>query len=817
MEASTQTLAHSQRPRLPSVVSARFTILLTLGLALLALSTNARAMAVAIDTERSYPLSGSVYVFAGEGLDWHDVAQMPLTEGARNEGDILNTDRVQLPAWARIDLKLGDLPAAKRWLLNSGSAFGGRITLYVVQDGTLMEQVDADSFTSFAHRPYDHPMLIFPFELEPNSQVQLLLELEKMGMPYLVPSLLTEEAFLASDRSHMILLGMELGIVLALMIYHVMLASATFDRTFFLYSLYIGANALFGLSYFGVGYQYLWPDSPKIASYVGQTSFYLPTFLGILFTIGFLNLRSLSKPFVRYFYAAFTVLGVLVAIRITTGKLDAVYLTWMALVVYLSFMAAGIYALVKGVVYARFFLIAWTLYLAALTNWLLMVSGVPSVLPEKSFLFLELSYDAQVFLLSLALAHRIRTLRSSALEAEADSRAKTAFLARMSHEIRTPLSGVLGMSELLAERLKDKTDVYYNNIIRTSGKLLLTIIDDILDYSKFSSGKMEMESISFDIRQLAMDSLDVFKAGANEKNIELIANIDPSLPERVRGDPTRLKQIILNFVSNALKFTSQGRVTLSVTPIENRADMIRIAVKDTGEGIPQDEQCGLFEPFAQANSTTSRKYGGTGLGLSICKQLAQLMGGEIGVDSLVGQGSTFWVTAHLPASANDECPAIASCLEQAAEEDIPRLKILVVEDNPVNQVVIEGILKRVNQHPEIVSDGEDVLDKILRQGCRYDLILMDCEMKWMDGITATRELRQWEANKGITPTPVVALTAHAVQNQMEDCRQAGMDAYLTKPIDVEKLNNLIRVYAKERCLEGFEGLDSAVETAGEIV
>lgn len=809
METSTPSVgAYRERRRVPG----RMAVFRSLGLLLVLLCAGGRAAEVTITDESRHPLSNSVYVFEGPDLDWRQVADKPLSEGLRNDGYILNTDRIDLPAWARIDLSTGDLPASEKWLLNGGNAFGGRITFYVLRNGELVDEIHADSFESFHARPVDHPTLMFPVTLEPNSRVQLLLKLEKMGMPYLVPSLVTEKSFLKTDRQQIIMLGIQIGIVLALMIYHVMLASATFDRTFFLYSLYIGANALFGLSYYGVGYQYLWPDSPRLAVYVSQTSFYLPTFFGILFTVSFLNLGSLSRRFVRYFQTAFALLGSLVLIRVTTGKLDAVYLTWAAMVVYLSFMVAGVYALLRGVVYARFFLIAWSLYFVALINWLLMVSGTPALLPDKSFMVLEFSYDAQIFLLSLALAHRIRTLRTSAMEAEADSRAKTAFLARMSHEIRTPLSGVLGMSELLAGRLKGKTDIYYNNIIRTSGKSLLTIIDDILDYSKFSSGKMQLESITFDIRRLAMDCLDVFKARAAEKDIQMVCELDPELPTWVRGDPTRLKQIMLNFISNAIKFTPSGRVSLEIAPV--RQNMIRVAVSDTGEGIPENEQCGLFEPFAQANRTTSRTHGGTGLGLSICKQLALLMGGKIGVDSAPGQGSTFWVTVGLPASTEDDCAGGEAGLEFCSGEGIPPLKLLVVEDNPVNQVVVRGILERLNQQPDVVADGEDAIEKLIAEGKRYDLILMDCEMERMDGVTATRKLRQWEADNGLEPTPVVALTAHAVQTQIELCSEAGMNAYLTKPIEVDKLENLIRNYANGRCLKGFEAPgQAAAETA----
>lgn len=912
----------------------------------------AASSAVVIDSEDRYRLSGSTHLFTGSDLDWQAVAGQALQNGKHNAAaKVFTLDDYELPVWARVDLTVGDIPD-KTWLLDTSSAFGGKLTFYAVVDGELRQQTDVNSFESFASRPYNYRNLVFPIDLKANTDVQLLIRFEKSVVPMFFPSLYTEESLIVPDRKETWIQGMVLGLTLGIMLYHFILAGATLDKIYLIYSLYIGTNALFVLVRTGFGYQYVWPDSPWMEVYVGPYIYYLPVFLAVLFTLQFLHLPEISRRFVRFYYGASILLGSLLLLRVGGADIHLGYMSVITLVIFLSFIAAGAHALRKGAVYARFFLIAWTLYCLAIANWLFSISGLPAVFAGQSYELMQFSYVAQVMLLALALAHRIRTMREDKVAAEADNTAKSAFLARMSHEIRTPLSGVLGMSELLSDRLKDKTDIYYNDIIRSSGTSLLTIINDILDYSKFTSGKMEFEKIPFSIQRLAVDSLDIFKVRAAEKNLELIADIDLDLPEFVQGDPTRVKQVMLNFVSNALKFTDAGQIVLSIRPVAEQPEMIKIAVSDSGEGISESEQRKLFDAFSQANSTTSRKHGGTGLGLSICKQLAVLMDGEIGLESNVGEGSTFWFTVHLPKSqepgahvnihdvqlsgyrllivednytfanllqtqaaawgmqaqiarngsealevlrashdqglsfdlisldlvmpkmdgleasrniqldyrfnkiprllltsatnfpsqhhlqtagirkvvekptlpaellniykallANTQLQEQNPAPEEPEHAAIAPLKILVVEDNAVNQIVIEGILKRLNQQPRIVEDGEDAVALLTQEGAAYDLILMDCEMKRMNGVTATRHLRQWESDNGLVATPIVALTAHAVQSQIDACHEAGMNAYLTKPLEIAKLERLLREHAKNRELGAFALKPSALHSA----
>ena len=364
--------------------------------------------------------------------------------------------------------------------------------------------------------------------------------------------------------------------------------------------------------------------------------------------------------------------------------------------------------------------------------------------------------------------------------ANAANIAKSQFLANMSHEIRTPLNGVLAMAEVMDRGELPESQRERLMIVRQSGEQLLAVLNDVLDLSKIEAGKLELTDQDFDLERVAGSVRDGFSALAAEKGLDFSVEIDPAAEGVWRGDADRLRQIFGNLISNAVKFTPAGKVSARFEVAD--AGGLRLSVTDTGIGIPQDKILTLFEKFTQADSSTTRQYGGTGLGLAICRELAQLMGGQISVMSEEGKGSTFIVELPFPRGSTadaEEAPPAAADSQQRS------VRVLAAEDNLVNQKVLKAIVEPMDVELALVGDGRAAVEAWRDGG--FDVILMDIQMPVMDGIAAAKAIRAAEKADGRPRTPILALTANALVHQVEEYLAAGMDGHVAKPIEISKL------------------------------
>ncbi|MCG8671524.1 MAG: ATP-binding protein [Pseudomonadales bacterium] len=622
-----------------------------------------------------------------------------------------------------------------------------KIHLYQIRsDGLRTFPIQGD-MQAFKERLVNHRNITFPIDLSAGQVDTLVFRVESTSSLTIPIEIYSETGFREESIKEGIIQGIFYGILLVMLIYNLFLFFSTRISNYLLYVIYVLTFLLLQASLSGYAFQLFWPDYP--AWHNTSVSFFVAFsgFTVVIFTRSFLSLPK-EKVISRYILnGAATSLLIIACLSffipytyaIKAGSLVGVFSLGSILVI-------GILSWIQGNIVARYMVIAWiTLILSAIGYAFTKFGWIPST-PLTEY-YLLIGSALEVSLLSFALADRINRERQEkisaqqtllrqaeqinqeqkrnnqmmaeahekemaalqkALDAESESKAKSEFLATMSHEIRTPMNGVIGMTELLSTTTLNDTQHKYLDIISSSGQALLSIINDILDYSKISAGHMELEDIEVDLELLAHECVALQSMNADKRGLEIASLFSPDVPKIIISDPTRLRQIINNLISNAIKFTHEGSVTLEVTTIHD--DKLLFEVRDTGIGITPEQQSKLFSAFQQADSSTTRKYGGTGLGLSICKQLSELMGGEIGIRSEPGQGSTFFFTIKYKAEEKDQQSMTSLRVDKAASTKLKQRKALLISDLPLSSQLFSDTCNRY-QCSQLVASNIESLEK----------------------------------------------------------------------------------------------------------
>lgn len=793
------------------------------------------------------------------------------------------------------------------------------IQLYLqTPDGKLEVQESGDKF-AFSQRPVQVRNFWFPMSL-PQGLSTLVVRVESTSTLFVPMFFSTYGASAAAQENLMGFNGAFYGVLFAMFCYNLFLYFSLRERAYFWYLVYNLNIGLFAASFDGMLFK-LMPNLIELQSVSIYFLMFLHSFSATQFSRHFLHTAQYS-PGLDKFLRILMALILCCIFSVAVIGLQAWNILASLTVLFVSFvlLASGIYIWRQGLRYGSYYILAWGILL---TSFIVATSGSLGIeiFGMYGATMVKIGVTIELITLSIGLADRINLLkeegfrsRQAAAKSEIENQAKSRFLAKMSHEIRTPLNGVLGMLQLLKGTSLDRSQRFYVDTIASSGSSLMAVINDILDYARIESGKLSLENIEFDLEVLISDTLSLFTAQALEKNLRLYVSMEVGVPQRIKGDPTRLKQVLMNLLSNALKFTAEGHVAVSVCRRNNSLGdpHLIFAVSDSGIGIHGDTQTQLFESFSQGDSSTTRRYGGSGLGLAISKELVEMMGGSIEVQSTPGQGTRLAFDMALQEGERNQddlrqllkgktalissldglgLDALSRLLErwgmrtercqnperlQAYLDDFavtpllilmapwpgsvlhwldslrPRLEkgqrilllcppeqcqllppskglrllnlaqplavtplreallefyqerrsrerptqleqtgnnacILVVEDNPVNQLVVQGLLKKRGYLVRVVANGVEAVKDYGRDPSAVHLILMDCEMPEMDGFEATKQIRRLEKQQQLRPVPIVALTAHILDEHREHGTLVGMDDFLGKPLDCDVL------------------------------
>jgi hypothetical protein len=682
---------------------------------------------------------------------------------------------------------------------------------FVLVDYGLLDEVDFYTFAGdqavswelgesrpFAARPVHIRSFAIPVTLEPGVSTDFFLRVRTDSSMTVPLTLSGNNAFIEHHVNNDWLLGLFYGISIGLLCYHLVLWVRARERIYRFYVLHIAGAVGYLACLQGITLR-LWPVSLPFPDDLPYLLGYMSMFAATEFARDFLGTRSARVLDIILRLGGLLLIAGAAAQVILPAGIGVRAMGAVAAFNIVALVLVGVVCWMRGLAQARIFVFAWGVFLGMVGVLVLntygLIGRVPIILTLHG---MHIGMVMQQVLLSFGLAVRLNDLKQAALQkeqeiirAQGESAAKSEFLATMSHEIRTPMNAVLGLTELMKDTDLDNTQRRYMDTIAGAGTSLLDIINDILDYSKISAGKVELQARTFDLLRLLEETRDIFTANARRKGIHLFSELSDDLPRWVSGDPQRLKQVLINLIGNAVKFTDEGSVFLRASVMTRGAGVVRVAfeVEDTGMGISHADQASLFESFKQGDGSMSRRHGGTGLGLAISRRLVELMQGDITVDSEEGRGSTFAFFVRL-----EEADAPEDEHDGMELHDWSDRCVLVVEDNPVNQMVIRALLTKLGLKVEIAGSGGEALERLEKGDIRPDLIFMDCEMPGMDGYEATRRIRLLEKRQRLAHTPIVALTAHVLEEHRRRSLEAGMDGHLSKPLTLSQIEETLQTW-----------------------
>lgn len=779
----------------------------------------------------------NAYVIDQEGFSWNIAQGTQYLEDPNSEltvrnlasgsfdqqlkptvGTTINFGYSQSSFWLKIPIE-NRLSSPQIASLSVEYALLDEVDFYWVVNGKVRQEALMGDWRPLVDAPYTVPFYIDSFEIAPESSATIYLRIRSFSSLFAPIRLSSEPALVQIVSDYRSLEGAFFGLALGLLCYNLFLLVMLRERVYLEYVLFVAAHVSFQLFISGNA-KFLFPETPFLYDRGVYVFGVMSGMIMIQFSRSYLHTAE-DAPKLDLFMRGYIGIGCIALLFECFGPMTLVNKVNAAILVTGSscMLVIGLIRLMSGYKSAKFYMIGQGAVLASV---LFTAIASRDIVPGYQFapLVLKIASVVELLCFSVGLADRInrfktieKSLAEDAAKAQAENEARkryidqinsinqdlanavksrSEFLANMSHEIRTPMNGILGMLELIDDKKLDLVEKNYIQIARRSGTTLLDLINDILDLSKIEADKLELESTAVPLKELVSDLEHLYEQQITERSIQMRVTIDEDLPENVLGDRTRLWQILTNLTSNAIKFTSQGHVSIVLRKmIDEGNEKISIAVSDTGIGIAKEHQGKIFESFTQADGSTTRQYGGTGLGLTITRKIIEKMGGKLSLESELGVGSTFFFELPLIAAS-----ARQAKVEEAAkigEVDYANASVLLVEDNIVNQKVAMGMLKKLGvTHVDLAENGADAVIAMERQ--RYDIVLMDVQMPVMDGYEATRRIRESERKFGQPPHVIIAMTAHSMEGDKDLCIDAGMNDYLSKPIQKLSLKATFEKY-----------------------